>query len=132
MQVSAKQSTKNLRKLRFHLRRLWKLPHEHRTSPTLFGIILLTSTGLGLTLTSWIMVRLLPSIDLIRSLASEFPAGFFGLLHNLPELLRTAPPSTTVFSEVLVSQTAYIITYVWGTATIFCLVLLLLALLRRW
>lgn len=121
-----------LRTLRFRLRRLWKLPSGFKTSPTLFGVILLTMTSLGVTLASWVMVRLLPSTEIIRGLAAESPHGFMALLRRLPELLAESPPSSSAITGVLVSQDAYIITYACGVATTFCFVLLVLALVRRW
>lgn len=120
------------RTLRFHLRRLWKLPSGFKTSPTLFGVILLTMSSLGVTLASWVMVRLLPNAEVMRSLAAEFPRGFVELLRSLPELLTESPPATAALTGVLVSQDAYIITYACGVATAFCFLLLVLALLRRW
>lgn len=120
------------RTLRFRLRRLWKLPDGFKTSPTLFGVILLTMTSLGVTLASWVMVRLLPSAEIIRGLAAEFPHGFMVLLRSLPELLSESPPASIAITGALVSQDAYIITYACGAATAFCFLLLVLALLRRW
>lgn len=120
------------RRLRFKLRRLCKLPDGCKTSPVLFGIILLTITSLGITLCSWVMVRLLPNVELVRSLAAEFPQGFIQLVRSLPELLAEAPPSTAALTNVLVTQEPYVITYACGTATAFCLLLLVVALLRRW
>lgn len=120
------------RTLRFRLRRLWKLPSGFKTSPTMFGIILLTMSSLGVTLASWVMVRLLPNVEVIRSLAAEFPQGFVALLRQLPELLAENPPATAAITGALVSQDAYIITYACGVATAFCFLLLVVALLRRW
>ncbi|MEG0752721.1 MAG: hypothetical protein RR461_02735 [Angelakisella sp.] len=120
------------RNLRFRLRRLWKLPSGYKTSPALFGIILLTMTSLGVTLSSWVLVRLLPNSELIHKLAKEFPQGFIELVRSLPELLAAAPPSTTALTEVVVSQEAYILTYACGAATVFCFLLLVIALIRKW
>lgn len=120
------------RTLRFNFRRLWKLPDGYTASPALFGITLLTMTSLGVTLASWVMVRLLPNKELIQSLAAEFPDGFVELAGKLPELLAATQPSTTAITNVLVSQEAYIITYACGVATIFCFLLLVVALLFKW
>ncbi|MEG1942896.1 MAG: hypothetical protein RR049_03695 [Angelakisella sp.] len=132
MTTQTKSIAERFRALRFQLRRLWKLPDGCKTTPALFGIIILTMSGAGVTLSSWVMVRLLPSVELIRSLAAEFPNDLCALLRRLPELLAEAPPSTAALTEVLVSSDAYIITYACGVATAFCFLLLVVALLRRW
>lgn len=122
-----------IRHIRYKLRRFWKLPDSLRlATPAFSGIFLLTVVCFGMTLASWAMVRLLPNMELIASMAKELPDGILALIKRLPELIANTSPSTEVITGALVSQGAYIITYAFGGATIFCFLLLLVAFVRRW
>lgn len=125
-----------LRQWRWKALRAWRLPEGYRVfTPAFSGIFLMTMVSLGMTAASWLLVRLLPNQAFITKLISDFPTrpgALWELLKRLPALLADTSPSTVLVTGALVGSEAYTIVYACGFGSLFCLLLLLLAFVRRW
>lgn len=127
------QQKTTFHQLLYRLRRLWRHPGERPfVTPALAGTAILSATSLGLTFAGWMMIRLLPNREFVSGMAASLPDGFFALLKSLPELWSQTVPSTVLVTGAVVSQEAFILTYACGAASLFCLLLLAVAFVRKW